>query len=474
MEWENAMARNWSRALLGLGLAATLSASGLRCAPQSEDGVTPADDARVAGASGLAGLVEIPDPRSGTNPAFRAGNPAPPATGQSVADSDFGTSQRRMTQSEQVRHEYSRHDPFNATRSLVLLLDIRQGDWRVYRTQNVPYDQPTNLVRSVDLEEPRWDPEQPNRLWGTRDFRIETLDAGSGATSIVKDFAQDPAVAPILAQHPDLYRITMKDEGESSIDKRYWAFLLQGSTDDYRAQYILSWDREENRVLGLRAVPREQSDIDWAGMSPRGNWVLIGGSENNASPLTGLVMANRELTDFHRLDWATAHADVALDSAGGEAIVMQNVRTDFIDLIPLDTATQPILVSGGRYEGTNRTPLVRLDYSSSPTGLGSGVHISCNVPGFCVVSTYIEPGVPEQNWLDRKIILTKLDRTSPRAFYLAKVHGTRDAYWEETQATITQDGSRVVWATNWGLHVGAERVWLMELAMPAGWQAALN
>jgi len=103
------------------------------------------------------------------------------------------------------------------------------------------------------------------------------------------------------------------------------------------------------------------------------------------------------------------------------------------------------------------------------------VHISCNVPGWCVVSTYIEPGLPEQNWLDRKVVLVRLDRASPRTFYLAQVYGTRGQYWEETQATISNDGARIVWATNWNQNVGQlpERVWLMELNMPAGWMGAL-
>jgi hypothetical protein len=440
------------------------------CGSQPPSHTTPAGAAAV-GSAGF-GWVEVPDPLSGENPVFRTGDVPAPAAGGSVADADFGTTQTRVTETLGVRHEYSRHDPFNADRSLILLQDVSGGDWRVYRTRSIPYDAAANLVRAVDVEEPRWDPSRPSLLWGSRDFRIETLDVETGESTVVKDFSRDPAVAPTLTQNPDLYRITMKDEGESSNDKRYWAFLIQGSADDYRARYIVTWDRHADRVLGLHPIAANQSEIDWVGMSWKGSWVLIGGSENNADPLTGLVIANRELTEFHRVDWATAHADIALDNQGNEVVVMQNVRTDFVDLIPLDLATRPILDSGGSYEGTNRTPLVRLYYSSSSSGLGSGIHVSCNTPGYCAVSTYIAPGLPEQNWLDRKIILVKLDRTHPRAYYLAKVYGTRAEYWEETQASISNDGTRVVFATNWNLSVGAERVWVMEIDLPAGWQAA--
>jgi hypothetical protein len=419
------------------------------------------------------GFVEVPDPLSGDNPKYSLTAPAVPSAGQSVADPDFGLSQRRVVAAERLRHEYSRLDPFNADHSLILLQAIALGEWRVYRTQGVPYDQSGNLVTTLDVEEPRWDPVDPNLLWGIQEFKLVTVSIAQKQATLVKDFAADPALAAIINQNPDLYRVTMKDEGESSVDKRYWAFLIQGMNQDYRARYLFTWDRQQDLVLKVLTLPASGSDIDWVGMSPKGTWVLVGGNDTNTGTFNGLIMANRELTQFHRLDYATAHADVGLDSDGNEVIVMQGVRTDYVDLLPLDTATTPIADAGGSYAGTNRTPLLRLFYDSeSPLGLNSGVHISCNYPGYAVVSTYIEPGLPARNWLDRKIVLVKLDRQHPRAFYLAKVYGTRGAYWEETQATISNDGSRIVWATNWNQHVGAERVWCMELTMPEDWSAA--
>jgi len=308
-----------------------------------------------------------------------------------------------------------------------------------------------------------------------QDFRIVTESIPTGEVTTVKDFAADPTVGPLITAQPDLYRITTKDEGEASADGRFWALLIQGANEDYRSRYIVSWDRQTDQVLGLYTLPVAKSNIDWVGMSPKGSWVLIGGDFDNGGNLAGLTLADRELTTFHRLDYATAHADVGLDRDGNEVIVMQNTMTDRVDLIPLDPATQPILDAGGGYAGTNRTPLVRLFYDAeSPLGLHSGVHISCNVPGYCVISTNIAPDLAEQNWLDRSIILLELDRQRPRAFYLAKVYGTTGAYWEETQASITNDGTRVVWATNWNQNVGQEKVWVVELDMPAGWRDALG
>ena len=415
------------------------------------------------GSTNGAPFVEVPNPLSGDNPAYPLVAAAVPAPGASVPDARLGTAQTRVVQTEGLRHEYSRHDPFNVDQSLIVLYQIATGEWRVYRTATLPYDQTDQLLQTVNLEEPRWDPHDANLLWGSQEFRILTLNVLTGVTTTVKDFAQDATIAPLLAANPDLYRITMKDEGETSSDKRHWAFILQGTAEDYRAQYLFCWDREQDAVEGVRALSTAESRIDWIGMSPSGTWVVVGGDWDNGGDLgPGLLLANRALTEFHPLFPSTAHGDVGLDRAGREVYVQQNASEDTVDLIPLEP-------------GGERIALMRLFYDSeSPIGLNSGVHVSCNFPGYCVVSTNIPSNAPEQNWLDRSIVLVTLDPNDPRVYYLAKVYGTTDAFWEETQAAMSHDGAKVIWATNWNQHVGDEQVWDMLLEMPAGWVDALN
>jgi hypothetical protein len=435
------------------------------CPACSADPATP-----PGAANALAALIEVPAPLSGENPRFPLVPTAPPATGKSVADSRLGTEQTRVVATKGLRHEYSRHDPYNRDCSKILLLLASQGEWRVYRTGGLPYDREENAVRTLSVEEPRWDNTDPNVLWGTAEFRIERINVETGETTIVKDFREDPIIGPVLKDQPDLYRITMKDEGEASLDRRVWAFIVQGSQEDYRARYLLVWDRQTDRVLGFRKLAANESNIDWVGMSPAGNWVLVGSDPDNAGDLAGFVMADCTLKQFHKLHFSTGHADVGFDMQGKEVVVMQNAQTDYIDLIPLDTSVKPIPPDSG-YEDTGHIPLVRLFYASdSPVGLNSGVHVSCNCPGWCVVSTSSEPGAPEQNWLDRSIILVQLDRSRPRAFYLAKVYGTRGSYWEETHASMSCDGTRVIWATNWGLDIGKDKAWAVELRLPPDWQ----
>jgi hypothetical protein len=422
-------------------------------------------------------FVEVPDPLSGNNPLFPLKKMNVPEIGKPFKDNQFSTKLTRVTQIEGIkgRHEYSRFDPFNIDKSMILLLDP-SGDYNVYKTGSMPYNSRENFVaKTNNIEDPRWDNDDPTRLWGLSDFQIVRDHVTTGTREVIKDFSTDPLIKPILDKEPDIYRVTMRQEGEASRDRRYWAFILQGTKDDYRARYIFCWDRKQDKVPGLYQVPAKESEIDWVGMSIKGNWVLIGGMEYNSGNLKGLTIANRQLTRFHRIDYTTSHADVGLDIDGNEIIVMQNSRTDYIDMIPLDVKTRPVLESGGSYEGTNRIPLVRLYYNSdSPVGFNAGVHISCNTPGYCVVSTYLNADNKAKNWLDRAQVLVRLDPKKPRVFYLAKVYNTHQSYWEETHATITGDGSRVVWATNWNRDIGGEKMFLMQLDMPSNWKTLLK
>ena len=418
---------------------------------------------------------KVPDPLSGTNLPYSLTDKVLPKLGESFLDHQFGTVITRTTEANYIygRHEYSRFDPFNKDKSMIILdPDVL---WNIYSTKTFPYNKPSNLIRTINLEEPRWDPNDKNLIWGTDEFTIKLVNVSTGQLTVIKDFSQDPLIRPLISQGK-VYRITMKDEGESSIDKRYWAFYLQGNEQlEYHQLYIFTWDKDTDAIIGLYKIPVNETKLDWVGMSPLGNWVLIGGDYDNGGNLAGLTMANRELTLFHRLDYTTAHADVGLDTDGNEVIIMQNTMTDYIDLLPIDLRTQPILEAGGSYNNTNRTPLVRLFYSDeSPYGLRSGIHISCNAPGYCVISTFIEPDQPEQNWLDRTIIIIKLDRQNPNAYYLAKLFNTSGSYWEETQATISNDGSKIVWASNWGQNVGNEQVFLIQLDMPSNWEKLIS
>jgi hypothetical protein len=425
-------------------------------------------------------LVQVPNPLSEDNPTYPLIPRVTPSPGQSWTDSRFGTMQTRITQTATLVQEYSRFDPFNCNQSMILLLDITSGNGLVYRTTLAPYDQPANLVQTTtDLGELRWDPQDPNILWGFQNFSIVKLNVTTGEKTLVKDFTTDSTIIPILQTYPNIYRITCMDEGESSRDKRFWAMALQNGASsnpdlDYAFLYLFTWDRMQDKVLGTYQLsPSQRSSLDWVGMSTLGNWVVIGGeSDTGIPPNWGLMMASKDFSVLHQLSVNTGHADVGLDTQGREVIIMQNSNTDYVDLIPLDLHATPVNVVSD-YDGNLIKPIVRLYYSDSPIGFQSGVHISCNYAGYCLISTTIPPSAPEQNWLDRCNILVRLDRNKARAVYLAKIYNTTQQYWEETHGTISNNGAKIVWADNWGnsLPEGqTPQMTVTQLDMPPNWQ----
>lgn len=420
-------------------------------------------------------FIQVPNPLAEINPAFPLVDAPLPGIGEPFWDPRFGTLQTRVTVADGIngRHEYSRFDPFNADQSLIVLLN-EDGGFLVYRTGAVPYNQEANRVLDLDIQEPRWDASDPHRLWGIQEYRIVTVEVLTGEQTVIKDFTSDPVVGPVIRDSP-VYRITTQEEGEASQDFRYWVFMLQGDDRaEYLPLYLFTWDRETDTVPGVYPLPETERVIDWVGMSWQGNFVIIGGDPGNTGHTKGLTLANRELTRFHQLAYDTAHSDVGLGADGREVIVMQNSRTDYVDMIPLEWTTQPVLVASD-YASSGIIPIIRLFYSSnSPQGLQSGVHISCNYPGYALISTTIEPGLPEQNWLDRSMVLARLDQAEPSVYYMAKQHNTTGSYWEETHAAITRDGSKIVWADNWGLNAGESQMFLMQLDLPPRWPSLIT
>ena len=235
---------------------------------QNDDQMQPPDD---GGTTGDTAFVEVPDPLSGDNPTYPLEPVTAPAPGESVDDSRLGTTQTRVGETLKLRHEYSRYDTFNLGQSMILLLDFDEGDFRVYHTDSIPYDRPENLVTTLSVEEPRWDPNDPHRIWAISELRVVTTNVVAQEIMTAKDFADDPVIGPIITANPDLYRVTRQYEGEASMDMRYWAFILQGTQEDYRARYLFTWDREKDEILGLYELSAEESVIDWVGMSPLGN-----------------------------------------------------------------------------------------------------------------------------------------------------------------------------------------------------------
>jgi len=412
-------------------------------------------------------FVEVPDPLADVNPKQSPVTLENAVLGEVFEDPHYLTKLTVVTPASSSRNEYSRFDPFNFDHSMIILHDVSLAQFSVYGTSVLPYTHRKNHVCDLgNLSEPRWDPNDKNVIWGVQDFRIYTLDVRGCRRTLVKDFSRDKRIGKIIRTERDLYRLTNKDEGESSLDKDIWAFFLQGTDQDYRARYIFSWSRKNDEVIGVYKTSQNEAGLDWVGVSPYGNHVLIGAADYNTGNLSGLIVSDPDLNpkSFRRLHKNTGHSDVGLDSDGNEVIVMQT-SSDYVEAFPL---------SKGDGDAPLSTPVARLYYNwndrENSLHESTGVHLSCNVPGYCVLSSESGPNAEDRNWLEQSNILIKLDLSKPRAFYLSKSYTVRKSYWESTLSAISNDGSKIVWGSNWYDTVGDEKFFMMQLDMPKNWR----
>jgi hypothetical protein len=176
----------------------------------------------------------------------------------------------------------------------------------------------------------------------------------------------------------------------------------------------------------------------------------------------GLMVWNRSLQNGRGLLRICGHGDLALDAAGREVLVYQDIDTDNISM--LDIASGAV------------TPLRPIDFSHTAIGL----HFSgraLNRRGWAVVSTYNGGYPTSQTWMDDQVFLIEL-KAGGRVARLAHTHSRysediEQDYWAEPHASANLDLTRIVFTTNWG-RSGTEEVEMYVIDLPSDWPQRLN
>jgi hypothetical protein len=169
------------------------------------------------------------------------------------------------------------------------------------------------------------------------------------------------------------------------------------------------------------------------------------------------MVYDRDLTCGRGLLRIVGHYDTALDAQGREVVVYQDIDTDEISMLDLESGAI--------------TPLLPIDFSYTPLGFHfSG--LAYDKPGWVLVSTY-SGGYPDAyTWMDDQVFAVEL-KAGGRVVRLAHTHSLVDQdqehdYWAEPQATVNRDFSRVLFTTNWG-RSGSEDVEMLLIDLPSGW-----
>jgi hypothetical protein len=346
-----------------------------------------------------------------------------------------------------LKNEYSRVQSFNADDSLLLARGI-EGTWYVYDTHALlPFGE------APLGGEPRWDPEDPFRIFYYEDTALYSFHLIDGERRLLHDFSLD---------FPE-YKLNMawtRYEGSPSMDGSQFGLLVQDQ--EWNVVGFGIYDLKADRLTARRLFP-EGIEVDSVTISPSGKYFLAffdtycerGQLGTDRNPC-GLMVYDQDLKNGRGLLRIVGHADVAIDGTGQEVLVYQDIDTDFIST--LDLASGKI------------TPLLPIDFSQGEIGLhfsGRGF----DQPGWALISTYA--GWDEaRTWMDNQVFAIEL-LPGGKVVRLAHTHSLVDEdqehdYWAEPHATVNRSFTKVLFTSNWG-RSGSSEVEVYMIILPENW-----
>jgi len=389
-----------------------------------------------------------------------------PAKGASYSDPDFSTTIRRITNKSAdgysgfgIENEYARSDPENSDGTYIILRG-NGGQWYLYNTAAFQLVKQLTIEGGGEEPEPRWDSADPKTfyyLYGTqlRSCNVETYDA-----TVVCDFKNAFSGASY---------ITTKTEGDASLDRRYWCFMVEN--DNQGLMSVATYDKANNSILAQKSSFPD--GINWVSMDMSGKHCAVGYEDDNNDGYTPPLDVF-SVTNFSKTatlpEGSTGHMDLALDANGKDVMVFQNNATDWISMADLLTGAE--------------TQLVKIPFSVDPPAItvhniDIGLHFSGNCaqkPGWVLVSTYgsknpptgaedsacVAPNPCAHTWMDNRLFLVELKANptikmiaNTKAYTSLNYTGDKN-YFAEAFAAINTKGTKIYFGSNWSDFTNSE------------------
>lgn len=351
-----------------------------------------------------------------------------PARGVATPDPSFKQPVYRVTDAADPpknfrRNDYSRRQAFNAGNTLQLV-SAGDGFWHVYDADKCAHLK--RLAGPAGDAEPQWHPTNPDLLYylptNGVGMRVYELNVQTGISRVVGDLA-----TRLKSLWPSANAAWTKSEGSPSADGRFWC--LRVDTASYNTVGVVCWDRDTDTIIG--SMPSSDAP-DHVSMSPSGAWCVV------SSDSGGTYAYSRDFKVKKKLHHKSEHSDIATLPNGDDVYVSVDYQSDKGDVFMVNLNTGV------------RTTL----FPSYIDGSARAFHFSGKAygkPGWVLVSAYGEYGGPQQ-WMDRKITLVEL-KANPQilnvAWHRSKLPAS-DAYFFESHATISRDGSRIAFTSSWG------------------------
>ncbi|HLQ76668.1 MAG TPA: VCBS repeat-containing protein [Terriglobia bacterium] len=347
----------------------------------------------------------------------------PPAVGNSYADPVFSTAIKRISDVTShvdatngkalnfISHEYSSMSPFNCDDSLLLL---------IYQSYFVLNDGNGNYIRALPFSinassEPRWSRNDPSVLYFVNGNQLKQYNVSTDKITVIHTFAE-------------YSKVSGKGESDLSEDGNHFVFA---GDDRYVFVYELSTGMKSpvfdagQAFDGLQISPNDNVTISW----------FTPGSARSQ----GIELFDRNMKFLRQIARADGHMDLARDTNGDEVMIWTNAADA--------QATCANAIVKVRLADASQTCLLSLPWSQA-------VHISApDGNGWVFVSTY-DPTNPDpsRRWdaYENEILQIRLDGGEVRRLLH---HRSRpaDTYNYEPRASVSRDGRKLVFASNYDL-----------------------
>jgi len=358
-----------------------------------------------------------------------------PEKGEILRDENFNTAIVRITDKKTdcytgpgIQNEYSRTDPENCDGTL-LILRGNDGSWYLYERENFKMLKHITVFNECNQEpEPRWDHINGKIFYYVCNTELRSYNTDNDTSSLIHDFKKD---------FPEASFIRTKTEGEPSMDRRYWSFMVED--EDYNLLSVIVFDKTENKIIGKKDNGFPDS-INWVSMDMSGSRCIIG-----YESILYCQVFKRDFSGVLDLpEGSNAHGDFALTEDGRDVLVYQNIRTDYISMADLEKGEE--------------TQLLEIPFSVNSD---IGLHFSGNcseTPGWVLVSTYGAKNTPPEkshSWMDCQLFMVEL-RNKPSVWRIGHTHSFTSLeaddeknYFAESFAAINRKGTEVYFGSNY-------------------------
>lgn len=348
----------------------------------------------------------------------------PPAVGGTYTDPVFGTEIVRMSdglatpdQADGGRVTYAMNE--YATMSAI----NDDGSWIILQHDSyfALYDGQGRYVRDLPLavyagSEPRWSRKDPNVFYFVNGNTLKRHDVSSGSTSVVRTFSEYGSIS---------------GKGESDICFDGDHLVLSGDNHHIFVYEISSDTKGPVLETGGRG-------FDSLYITPDDN-VTVSWLQRGTSRYNGIELFDRNMQFQRQVSPVGGHMDVTRDTDGSEVLVWTNSAD------PAPICNNGIVKI--RLSDAKQTCLLELSWSLA-------VHVSCSDgDGSCIVGTYApsDPS-PGGDWpaYTNELLQVMLDGSEVRR--LAHHRSRRmNGYNYTPRASVNRDGTRMVFASNFGL-----------------------